>query len=158
MSEKPTYLSLLNALAEGEWRGYEYLTAWAAQTSDEDVAAVLRTVAAREGEHAMTFAKRLDELGYQVRRHPLSESERERAEIAVSNLSDLEKLEGLGYGAPYDPGHPDVFDGFFTNRTIDPVTGALLGRYIAEERDSERILRACWASLRERSATPASVN
>jgi rubrerythrin len=152
MSDKPNYLSLLNALAEGEWRGYEYLTAWAEQTSDEDVRAVLRKVAAREGEHAMTFAKRLDELGYEVRRHPASDSERERAQVAVSARSDLEKLEALGYGAPYDPDKPDFFDSIFKNHTIDPHTAALLGRYIAEERDTERLLRACWATLRERDA------
>jgi hypothetical protein len=158
MSEKPTYLSLLNALAEGEWRGYEYLTAWAAQTSDEEVACVLRRVAAREGEHSMTFAKRLEELGYQVRRHPQTDGERERAEIAVSARSDLEKLESLGYGKPYDPTRPDGFDGIFTNRTIDPVTAALLGRYIAEERDSDRILRECCASLRTRTRATAGAN
>jgi rubrerythrin len=156
MSDKPTYLGLLNALAEGEWRGFEYLTAWAAQTTDEEVGAVLRKVAAREGEHAMTFAKRLNELGYEVRRHPATEGERGRAEIAVSAKSDLEKLESLGYGDPFDPDRPDVFDGIFTNRTIDPITGALLGRYIAEERDSERLLRECCASLRAREVAPAS--
>jgi rubrerythrin len=154
VTDKPTYLSLLNALAEGEWRAYEYLTAWAEQTSDETVAATLRTVAAREGEHAMTFAKRLNELGYEVRRHHASQNERERAEVAVSARSDLEKLVVLGYGEPWDPAKPDVFDGFFADRTIDPATGGLLGRYIAEERDTERLLRGCCAALRERA--PAS--
>jgi hypothetical protein len=156
VSEKPTYLSLLNALAEGEWRAYEYLTAWVDQTDDEEVAAVLRKVAAREGEHAMTFAKRLDELGYEVRRHPPREDEQARAAVAVSDRSDLEKLECLGYGAPYDPSKPDIFDSFFTNRTIDPVTAGLLGRYIAEERDTNRLLRSCWAALTERAATTAA--
>jgi rubrerythrin len=156
MSDKPSYLSLLNALAEGEWRGYEYLTAWAAQTDNDDVRAVLRKVAAREGEHAMTFAKRLEELGYEVRRHPQTDRERERAEIAVSAKSDMEKLECLGYGEPYDADKPDFFDGIFTNRTIDPTTASLLGRYIAEERDTERLLRSCCESLRQRSVAAAS--
>ena len=156
MSDKPTYLSLLNALAEGEWRGYEYLTAWAAQTSDQDVAAILRKVAAREGEHAMAFTKRLDELGYDVRRHPQTDGERARAEVAVSAKSDLEKLEALGYGGPYDPDKPDFFDGIFNNHTIDPQTAALLGRYIAEERDTDRLLRSCWATLCERETALAA--
>ena len=37
---------------------------------------------------------------------------------------------------------PDPFAGFFNDTTIDPETGALLGRYIAEERDSGRRLKA----------------
>jgi hypothetical protein len=151
MSDKPTYLGLLNALAEAEWRAYEYLGAWAEQTDDEEVRAVLRKVAAREGEHGMAFAKRLDELGYQVRHRPPGEEEQARAEVARSDRSDLEKLECLGYGRPYDPDRPDVFDSFFTNHTIDPITGALLGRYIAEERDTERLLRACYATLSARA-------
>lgn len=156
MSDKPNYLSLLNALAEGEWRGYEYLTAWAAQTNDEEVKAVLRKIAAREGEHAMTFAKRLDELGYEVRRHPATDRERSRAEVAVSAMSDLEKLEALGYGADYDADKPDFFDTIFNNHSIDPHTAGLLGRYIAEERDTERRLRACWATLRAREVAVAT--
>lgn len=148
MSDKPTYLSLLNAVAEAEWRAFEYLSAWLEQTGDESVAAILRTVCAREGEHGMAFAKRLDELGYQLRSHPASERDRERGEVATSARGDLEKLEALGYGEVWDAAKPDIFDTFFADRTIDPVTGALLGRYIAEERDSERLLRACCAELR----------
>jgi hypothetical protein len=30
----------------------------------------------------------------------------------------------------------------FSDKTIDPVTGGLLGRYIAEERDTGRLLRS----------------
>jgi len=30
----------------------------------------------------------------------------------------------------------------FNDKTIDPITGGLLGRYIAEERDSTRLLAA----------------
>jgi rubrerythrin len=153
VSDKPTYLGLLNAIADAEWRAHEYLTAWAATTDDEEVVAVLRTVAAREGEHAMAFAKRLDELGYQVRRRPPGEGEQERADVATSDRTDLAKLECLGYGGQWDPAKPDLFDGFFADRTIDPITGALLGRYIAEERDTERLLHGCAASLRARAAT-----
>jgi len=35
----------------------------------------------------------------------------------------------------------------FGDTTIDIQTGALLGRYIAEERDSGRMLRACREAL-----------
>ncbi len=67
MSDKPRYLGLLNAIALAESRAHTYLCAWAEVTPSNDVRNVLRTVAAREGEHAMSFAKRIDELGYQVR-------------------------------------------------------------------------------------------
>ena len=67
MPDKPSYLGLLNAIAVAETRACEYLTAWIAVTPSPEVAAVLRRVAAREGEHGMTFAKRIDELGFQVR-------------------------------------------------------------------------------------------
>ena len=44
-------------------------------------------------------------------------------------------------------GHRDVFDAFFENKDLDPVTGSLLGRYIAEERDSGRRFAACYQAL-----------
>ena len=67
MSEKPSYLGMLNAIYMGEQRGYEYLSAWADVTPDPDVRAVLRTIALREGEHALAFAKRINELGFEAR-------------------------------------------------------------------------------------------
>jgi hypothetical protein len=44
-------------------------------------------------------------------------------------------------------GKRDIFDSFFENKELDPVTGGLLGRYVAEERDSGRLFAACYASL-----------
>ena len=66
MTKKPSYLGLLNAIAYGEGEGAEYLAAWAGVTSDPEVRRALRTVIAREAEHAAAFTKRLDELGYEV--------------------------------------------------------------------------------------------
>ncbi len=147
MSGKPSYLGLLNAIAVGEARAHEYLTEWIAVTPSPEVGAVLRTVAAREGEHGMSFAKRLDELGFQVRvkddpEHP------KRLEIARSDCSDLEKMEALGLGRLDTGDQPDIFDGLFNDHSIDVRTGELLGRYIAEERDTARLLRGCYEALR----------
>src|SRR6187551_759404 len=64
MDSKPTYLGLLNAVAVGELGGEELFKAWAAATPSDDVRGVLETVALREAEHARSFAKRIDELGY----------------------------------------------------------------------------------------------
>jgi hypothetical protein len=39
------------------------------------------------------------------------------------------------------------FDNVFADHTIDVQTGALLGRYIAEEHDTARLLRNCYDAL-----------
>ena len=144
MSDKPSYRSLLNAIALNEAKSHRYLQAWAAKTDDPEVKAVLQTVSWREGEHGMSFAKRLDQLGYGVRDKGEYITE-ERYSIATSDLSDREKIEKLGLHE-LDQGL-GFFDTVFRDHTIDIETGALLGRYIAEEFDSARLLRQCWESL-----------
>ena len=77
MSDKPSYLGLLNALAVGESRAHQYFSAWIDKTPDPDVKAVLTTVCLREGEHGMIFAKRIDELGVRGTREGRSGGRRE---------------------------------------------------------------------------------
>jgi hypothetical protein len=147
MTAKPSYLGLLNAVAVAERDAGQYLATWAEVTTRPDVRAVIRTIALREAEHGLAFEKRLDELGYGVldRRDPKHER---RMKIAASTkLSDREKFERLGLGRAPCAGEPDVFDRFFENKDLDPVTGGLLGRYIAEERDSLRRFAECYAAL-----------
>jgi hypothetical protein len=67
MSDKPRYLGLLNAIAIAESRAHTYLRAWAERTPSDDVRRVLKSDAAREGEDGMSFARRINELGYEVR-------------------------------------------------------------------------------------------
>lgn len=143
---KPRFLGLLNEISEAERRGFTYLTAWADSCSDPAVETTLRTVAAREAEHSASFARRVVELGFRVRPRDDNAEERERHDVAVSDRDDRAKFEALGYGRPAGDG-ADVFDGYFQDHTIDPVTGGLLGRFIAEERDSGRILRAAYEDL-----------
>jgi hypothetical protein len=144
MSDKPSYLSLLNAIALNEAKAHRYLEAWIDKTDDPEVKATLQKVSWREGEHGMSFAKRLNELGYEVRDKGEYITE-ERYSIATSDLSDREKIERLGL-------HEldkllDYFDTVFRDHTIDIETGELLGRYIAEEFDSARLRRKCWEWL-----------
>ena len=146
MSDKPSYLGLLNAIAVGELGGEAQFDAWAAVTTNDELRCVLRTVALREAEHARSFAKRIDELGYTVLDRPDADLPRRVAIAASTELSDCEKLQRLGFASTGDE-RPDVFTRFFDDTTIDPVTGALMGRYIAEERDTGRRLRACHAQL-----------
>ena len=147
MSDKPSYLGLLNAVSVAESDAGQYLAAWAAVTPSADVRAVINTVALRECEHGLAVAKRIDELGYTVipKHDPQLAG---RMVIAASTaLSDKEKFEALRLGQPPQNGVRDIFDSFFENKDLDPVTGALLGRYIAEERDSARKLAECYAVL-----------
>ena len=152
MSEKPTYLGLLNAIAVAETRAHCYLSAWAETTASDDVRAVLRTVAAREGEHGMSFAKRINEIGFHVRTTDDPNFDKTMT-VVKSNRSDLQKMKAL----KLDTGdQPDIFDGIFRDHSIDIATGALLGRYIAEERDSGRRLRSCYEQLKAAHDSPQS--
>jgi hypothetical protein len=147
MPLRPSYLGLLNAIAVGEKRAAEYLTAWIATTSDNAVRSTLHTICLREAEHAVAFEKRIDELGYSVidRVDPLH-GERMRI-AAADDIGDREKFEQLRLQRPPQPGTADVFDNMFADKDIDIQTGALLGRYIAEERDTLRRFAACYESL-----------
>jgi hypothetical protein len=154
VSEKPSYLGLLNAISLGESEAHCYLNAWAAVTPSDDVKAVISTVALREGEHGLAFAKRINELGFSVLPRENAKFA-ELMEIAGSSRSDLEKMELLGLGRQND-NEPDVFSNMFANKDIDITTGQLLGRYIAEERDSGRLLRSCYEQLKSGGTTVTS--
>lgn len=150
MTDKPSYLGMLNAIANGERQGYEYLNAWYERATDPDVKATLRTVATREHEHSLAFTKRIDELGFELMPgDPLDFTK--QMEIVTSDCSDYEKAEALGlFERKVDTDEPDIFAGLFNDKTIDIQTGALLGRYIAEERDSGRMIAACAQALKAR--------
>ena len=161
MSDKPSYLGLLNAVSLAETAAHEYLTAWAAVTPHEGVKATLLTVAAREGEHGMSFAKRINELGYNLRPGPDDPKRAERLAVACSTeISDYDKMHALGVARIAEDAAKsgtDIFDTFFSDHSIDIQTGELLGRYIAEERDSGRRLRACYLAVKaEHDAADAS--
>jgi rubrerythrin len=148
MSDKPTYLGLLNAIAASELTAHRLLTEWADVTTDPAVRKVLLTVAAREGEHAMTFARRVNELGYEVRPR-VDERAQQQLDVIRSDCSDLEKMEAIDVTEIDNTEAPDIFENYFNDHSIDSRTGELLGRFIAEERESERMLRDCYKSLLE---------
>jgi hypothetical protein len=139
---EPTYVPLLNSIAVNECKGEALLSAWADATPDPELESVLRFVAIREGEHAAAFTKRLCELGHAVCEDTayqvFDDFEGLRAFLA-SSASDADKVARFRGG---DGDGRDPFRGFFNDTTIDPETGALLGRYICEERDSGRRLDA----------------
>lgn len=135
---KPSYIGMLNAISVAETAAEPLFMAWADSTKDKKLAKTLRFVGMREGEHGKAFAKRMLELGYEVREPEKPGPNKKSMSIVTSDRSDAAKFEALGFGQ--GPTDTDVFDNMFRDKTIDPVTGGLLGRYIAEERDSGRML------------------
>ena len=96
---KPTYLGLLNALSVAETAAEPIFMSWAAVTDDAQLADTLRFVGMREGEHGKAFAKRMLELGYEVR--PQADADKRAAKsVKVSGskkLSDMEKFQKLNF-------------------------------------------------------------
>jgi hypothetical protein len=156
MSDKPSYLGLLNAIAVGERRGHAVLSAWCDATQDRELASVLHRVAVREQEHAAAFEKRLCELGYGIKETD-NPSFPDTLAFARSDAGDDAKFRRvLGYQAPDEPTRDDPLARVFEDRSIDPTTGALLGRFIGEERDSERQLRTTWKRIASETASRAA--
>ena len=152
----PSFLGLLNAIAVAETEAERFLLGWANVTKNTEVEKALRFVAMREGEHGKAFAKRMLELGYEVR-WPASKASDAKFAMACSSMSDVEKFNVFNVGRA--PGGPDVFDRMFENKDLDPVTGGLLGRYIAEERDSGRVLheaRLCAETIAKQAKKKAT--
>jgi mannose-6-phosphate isomerase-like protein (cupin superfamily) len=149
MTCEPSYLTLLRRIANAEGNAETYLTAWAEASPREDVRRVIATVALREGEHAKAFQKRICELGHDMSIVEAPETAGRVAIAGATDLTDREKFEKLGLGAPPDTTTPDRWAGYFEDTTIDILTGELLGRFISEERDSVRLFAQCYAALCE---------
>ena len=159
MSDKPSYLGLLNAIAVAEGRGYQLLSTWAECTPDAELANVLSVIALREQEHAPSFEKRICELGYSVRRKddPAFEVRLEEAGSAISDRKKFKRVLGIRKKNADSVNQPDQFTGLFNDPSIDIQTGALLGRFIAEERDSGRRLRSAYQALNGRATSQPNV-
>lgn len=156
MSETPSYVGLLKFISVAESNAECYLDAFAKTTQHPGVRKVISTVALREGEHGKAFAKRLCELGYPLEPQDNPATAEKMAIATSSTLSDKEKFEKLNLcienpTVTGPAGDAITVDEFFSNvfkdTEIDIQTGGLLGRYIAEERDSGRMLRGCYAEL-----------
>jgi rubrerythrin len=146
MPDKPSYLDLLKGISVAESQAHAYLSAWADVTANDELRGVLRMVAAREGEHGMSFAKRVNELGFQVDAGD-DPHFAEQMTIACSDMPDVEKVDKLGLARFLGGGGLTFFDDVFKDHSIDIRTGELLGRYIAEEQDTIRTLEGCYGQL-----------
>jgi hypothetical protein len=150
-TDKPTYLGLLNAISLAETAAGEYLEAWADATPSEEFGSTLRLVAARERSHGEVFCRRLAELGYSLRSKPDPRAAERLARLGDPKISDLEKLPSPREeeADPFAEIRRRMAEGEF-----DPMTVNLMNWYIAEEKDSERRLKAAYDAVRK--ATPGN--
>jgi len=148
--EKPSYIGVLNAIANAEAVGHKILKKWAEVTTCEEIKGTLNMVAIREAEHAWAFEKRLCELGFGLKPKEFPELNKQLKIAKAENLTDIEKFERLGYKERSQRMEKteDTLLQLLADKTIDPQTGALLGRYICEERDSGRKLQACYMQIK----------
>lgn len=171
MATKPTYVGLLNAIANGERGGHQLFSSWSAATKDKKLKKTLDAIAVREMEHSWAFEKRLSELGYELR-PPADESGRQalakQVELLASKASEKEKFASFGIvkqakdkakagkksskksAKKAAADEPDKLLRILSDPSIDPATGALMGRFIAEERDTGRLLRKAFKDYHQR--------
>ena len=151
MAKKPSYLGLLNAIANGERGGYELFNAWSKSTSDEALQPTLNMIAVREMEHSWAFEKRLTELGFGLRSRT-DKSVNKQVKLLKSNATDEEKFASFGIGtnngAASETGDPLLQ--ILADKSIDPQTGELMGRFISEERDTGRQLTKAFRAMKAR--------
>ena len=146
VTDKPSYLGLLNAISLAETAAGIHLEAWAEATPHSGLAATLRLVAARERSHGEVFCRRIAELGFTLRPKADPRGPARLAKLADPNLSDLDKIppRGAAEADPFGEIRQRLAEGEF-----DPMTANLMGWYIAEEKDSERRLREAYEGVRE---------
>ena len=153
-------MPMLKQIAVGEYTAEKFLNAFADATTNKDLEETLRFVAMREGEHGKAFEKRVMELGGCVE-CPENLGEKQIKLVSGSDITDLEKMKKLGLGGALKSNdEDDLFDklNLFKNKDIDPVTGGLLGRYLAEERSSGKMLRAAFEKCEAASGGSSSVD
>lgn len=151
MAKKPSYIGKLNAIANGERGGYELFKAWSGATKDNKLRPVLEKIAVREAEHSWAFEKRLCELGYTLQPET-SKQVAKLKKLLRSSVSDTAKFQAFGIGVESADkaaqAQQDQLLMLLADKTIDPQTGELLGRFICEERDSGRLLTNAYKAVK----------
>jgi rubrerythrin len=101
MAKKPSYIGLLNAVANGERGGHALFKAWGDSTKDKALKPILDMVAVREMEHSWAFEKRLTELGFALK--PTTSKElNKQVRYLKSAASDEDKFASFGVGVKAD--------------------------------------------------------
>lgn len=168
---KPSYIGVLNAIANGERGGHELFSEWSAATKDKRLKRTLDMVAIREMEHSWAFEKRLCELGFSLRPPKAGDARKafeKQLKFLGSDASDEKKFATFGI-AEQKKGKrnnksnkkkdkkqmapaTDQLLSILADRSIDPKTGELMGRFICEERDTGRELRKAYKKMQQRKS------
>jgi hypothetical protein len=132
------YIDQLNRIANAETTAGRNFAVWADVTTDPELAATLRVVAARETSHGEVFRRRIVELGAEPCCEPYPEILGQLKVFADPKIGDAEKLAPLVGGSdPFAAITRDIAEGRY-----DPLTVNLFNWYIAEERDTATRFRA----------------
>jgi rubrerythrin len=151
MAKKPSYIGLLNAIANGERGGHQLFNAWSTNTTDKALQPTLNMIAVREMEHSWAFEKRLTELGFSLR-PTTNKALNKQVKLLKSKISDEDKFASFGFGATPDSPREteDALLQILADKSIDPQTGELMGRFISEERDTGRQLTKAYRAMQAR--------
>ena len=146
--KKPEYLDLLNTICLQEERAGVWIQAWSDKTQNAALKQCLDLVAARETSHYHIFKRRIEELGFELRREvPADYGERMR--VATSDMPDSEKiktLEELQQLLP-KPTVRERFEAAMDDETVDPLTRSLLRWFSEVESDSAKYMRETYAKV-----------
>jgi hypothetical protein len=108
-------------------------------------------------EHGWAFEKRLNELGYQLQPTD-NKAVKKLNRLMRSKASDADKFAAFGIGAKpagKASDEPDRLLGLLADKSIDPGTGELIGRFICEERDSGQLLNKAYRAMLRRKRSRA---
>ena len=143
MTQKPAYVDLLNAVALQEERAGVWIKAWSDKTKDAALKQCLDLVAARETSHYHIFKRRVEELGFELRREvPLEYGELMR--VATSDITDREKIKTFDeiQATLPKPTLGERSEAAMDDETVDPLTRSLLHWWRDVETDSVKSMVA----------------
>ncbi len=145
--QPPAWLGTLNAVIGAESCGREAFAAWAGLTPDVELREVLEVIAGKEREHAFSFARQVRRLGFEPQPLEIPGMQDFRELLGSQEKSDVEKL---AFFCPADRDEPFAIAELPNNPDYDDDTRALMTRFVAEERDTFRLLREELERLDER--------
>ena len=151
-AQKPEYLDLLNTICLQEQRAGVWIQAWSDKTQDPALKKCLDMVAARETSHYHIFKRRINELGFDLRRGGAPDYA-ERMRIAASDMSDGEKIKAIAELTESLP-KPTVrerFEAAMEDDAVDPLTRSLLRWFAEVEADSGKSMQATYAKVKDAS-------
>ena len=145
---KPHYLELLNEITSAVRRAGIRLMAWANQTQDPELKALLSMIAKRETSHYHIFERRIEELGHTWIDNEAPDFE-EHLRVSGSDMSDAEKMRwGKALRAKRTgPSNKEKREAAMADETVDSLTRSLLRWFEDVESDTESCVRTLYARI-----------